>query len=276
MACAFSKNDTQLHWVQTYIENQILAVLPLTKHLAPFYDALACSKAYSHGIQERTVQSLQAIAEVVGRLAGLLVLSVLTILHDAADDALFWFVTWLRKCAAAAKPDLAATDTVAQHAHDALCMLDDAFKALDFFLTDVMYYTLKQLLDSIAAQTAHMRTILYHCLSSTLRKFGNLFAEEQSPLQQALWQLIVDADDAVYSQWHLRFMLTNLWYANTSTLTSGLSALSNSVVSGWSTVVTDDVLYGLIPSDAGELKPGYSMLVDLLALFSYSDSSHTT
>jgi hypothetical protein len=63
-------------------------------------------------------------------------------------------------------------------------------------------------------------------------------------------------------------MLTNLWYSNTSTVASGLSTLNYSMVSGWSQVVTEVVVSGHIPSDAGEFRPGYDMLIKLLALYS--------
>jgi hypothetical protein len=241
MACAFSKNETLLYEVHWCMEDQVLAVLPLTKHLAPFYDALVCSRAYSEGIQERTVQTLNAIAEKGGRLVALLILHLLVVLHAAAADLLFESLAWFRYCHPADEVGVDATNTVAQHSPDASCPTQDDFhKALQlhWFKND-LWQALKRLLDSVAAQAVHIRTILYHCLSATLRKLGILFAVDDAALRQALWQLIVDADEAVYSQWHLRYMLTNLWYANTSTLAEGLSTLDDSVVSGWSHVVTD-------------------------------------
>jgi hypothetical protein len=179
--CSFSKNDTQLHLLRSYIEDKVLAVLPVTQFVTPFYDALVCSRAYSHDVQERTMQSLDTTAEAIGKLLGLLALCVLTIPHDAAADVLFGFVAWLEACATAVEPAVDATDTVAQRAYDALCpsddALDEAFKL--HFYTDDMCQTLKQLFSSITVQ---MRAASHYCLSNTLRKLGKLFAEEKSPL----------------------------------------------------------------------------------------------
>jgi hypothetical protein len=225
VVCDLSKNDTELQEVHKHIEDQMLAVLPLTKHLAPLYDALVCSRAYSHDIQERTVQSLNAIAQVGGKQVGLLALHVLTIIQAATANVVFRFLLWLEECVI--ETILGATSSsVEDQTQDAhKCVLYDSVKAAIelHFLTDDLWQSLQLLLDGIIEQIAHMITIEYYaeqtddmdtvqysCLSAILRKLGKCFAKYKSPLRQALWQLIVDADNAVYSQWHLRYMLTNL------------------------------------------------------------------
>jgi hypothetical protein len=257
--CDFSKNDTQIEQLQTYTEHKILAVLPLTRHLAPFYDAMVCSRAYSRGMQERTVQSLDAIFEVVGKLAGLLLLSILTVVHDAAVNLISEFASFIQECVESGSA-----------MNSARCPSDEAIElSLSYLFTADMYQALTTLFTSI---TAEMQEISYYCLTATMRAIGERFADDSSELRQALWQLVVDADNAVYSQWHLRFMLTKLWFVDASAIASGLSTLSNSVVSGWSQVITADVLNGHIPSDAGALRPGYNMLIKRLQMFNDSDS----
>jgi hypothetical protein len=187
--------------VHNYTERQILAVLPLTRHLAPFYDALVCSRAYGDDIEERTVQSFHAIVKVVGKLVGLLVLHLLTVLHAAAAAPLFKFVTWLEDCGVIPKHG-ATSSNIVQQDHRKLCPSEYSVLAaiqLHCFTHD-MLKSLQLLLTSIADQSACVRIVLYHCLSATLRILGKLFAENKSPLRQALWQLIVDVDKAVYSQ----------------------------------------------------------------------------
>jgi hypothetical protein len=284
VVCDLSKNDTELQEVHKHIEDQILAVLPLTRHLAPFYDALVCSRAYSHDIQERTVQSLNAIAQVGGNLMGLLALHVLTIIHAATANVPLRFLLWLEECSTETKLG-ATSSTVEDQTEDVYkCVLFDSVKtAIELhFLTDDLWQPLQLLLDGIIEQIAHMITIEYYaeqtddmdtiqysCLSAILRKLGKFFAKYKSPLRQALWQLIVDADNAVYSQWHLRYMLTNLWYANASTLAAGFNELYRSALKGWIQLTIHNVLTGHTADDTEELRPGCELRMQLLSLIDY-------
>jgi hypothetical protein len=93
---------------------------------------------------------------------------LLVVLHAAAADLLFESLAWFRYYHPADVTGVDATNTVAQHAADALCPTQDDFhKALQlhWFKND-LWQALKRLLDSVAAQAVHIRTILYHCLSA--------------------------------------------------------------------------------------------------------------